>query len=75
MIDPGNPFYIVTLGRRYIRRTWGLVGQNIEHALRFDTQEEAESAAAHVRDTGRQVGDKKTVTVQRVYIEEVSDGT
>lgn len=68
MIDPGSDFYVVTIGRRYVRYAEVcIVCRQVEHAERYDSAREAHKAARALR---RMLKDeKKPIAVQRVRID------
>lgn len=69
MIDPNTTFYVVTVGRSFLRYTDLLIiGQHLEGACRFDTLEEAVAARDFVRAHDFK---RKPVGIQKVSIETV----
>jgi len=75
MLDPSPPFYVVTVGRQYLRLTETLiVGAQLQHARQFETLEAAQKAKAYVIEAlsgGSQR--KKPVGIQRITIEDAAE--
>lgn len=72
MIDTGT-FYVITVGRRYACTDDGIVGNHLEHALRFYEREEALAACDKLRKlVARSDMKSRSVEVQRVAIAKVS---
>lgn len=67
MIDEST-FWVITIGRKYARTETGIVGQNIEHAMKFTGRNEAIECAEKMVERGKQVGNKKPINVYMVSI-------
>lgn len=71
MLDPGI-YYVITLGRRFVRYPeHGIVGAQVDHAAKFDTEDEAVAAALDVRRQARLARSKHKVGVLRITVESV----
>lgn len=70
MLDPQNPFYVVTVGRMYQRYEPQhlCVGGQMQHARRYGTVKEAREARDFLKDN---LLIKKKVGIQRVHIEAI----
>jgi len=81
MIEPGATFYVITTGRRYLRdydekSVWVMVGQQLEHAHRFETVEEAGKTFERMKKLRAEAEDpkdrKKPLTIQAISIQNVT---
>ncbi len=70
MLDPRDPFYVVTIGRSYMRYEpeHHIIGQSLQHARKFETIEEARPARDYIRVA---IPNGKKVGIQRVHIQAV----
>jgi hypothetical protein len=71
MLAPGT-YHVITLGRRFVRDAeCGIVGNQLEHAEKHESQEEALGVAYALKAEARRQGVKKPITVQTITITEV----
>lgn len=69
MIDEST-FWVVTIGRKYVRSEDGIVGQKIEHAMKL-TEVEAVECATRMAERGRLAGNKKPIRIYKVSVSEL----
>lgn len=76
MIDPGSDFYVVTIGRRFVRiLDCCIVCRSLDQAQRYESSREARAAArelAGMLPKGRRASWDKPIGIQRVRVDAVT---
>ena len=71
MLSPGT-YHVITLGRRFVRDAeHGIVGNQLEHAEKHESQGEALDKARTLKAMAARADVKKPITVQTITITEV----